>query len=112
MPHVNQSPAAVSDNQLYELKLFNGPHADDPEIAAESVTCMPIEKLGRELCLGDWVHARFNIFDAESVWEVAHYKGRLGLTPLMEDHDLGVMPIDDDIEIKGFVTAYRMTRAH
>ena len=105
-----KSPATLADR--YATKLENGPHLDDPEKAAESVICMPIEKLGRELRPGDWVHARFNIFDAEAVWKVADYKGRFGLTPLMKDHDLGVMPIDDDIEIKGIVLTYQQTRAH
>jgi hypothetical protein len=96
----------------YVLDLIDGPHAGDPTTASEEVICMPIEMLDRKPRPGDWVHARLTDrgTSCEFVREVAVKGEGLVLAPLVKEPDVGDIPIDDAIELKGLVVTYLQTR--
>jgi hypothetical protein len=112
------SPSAASNHPFrdpagyYALALINGPRSSDPEIAEEGVICQPIEKLGRELRPGDWVHARLSSYGltCDIVREVVAKDGQLVLTPLVADPELQDLPIGGEVELRGFVLTYQLSR--
>jgi hypothetical protein len=97
--------------EQYAVVLLNGPHATDPNVESEYAICMPIAKLDRKLRAGDGVHARLHKLDltCDVVRKVASRDGRPVLTPLVKDPSLEDVPIDDKVEIKGFVLTYQQS---
>jgi hypothetical protein len=105
-----KAPATTHNDPAdqYGVVVINGPHANDPGVLEEHVTCLPIERLDRELQPGDWVHARLRKFGlvCDVVRKVIAQNGHLALTPLRKDTGLEDIPIDKEVEIKGFVVDY------
>jgi hypothetical protein len=102
----------ISPSGYYALTLINGPRSSDPEIAEEGVICQPIERLDRELRPGDWVHARLTTYghDFDFVREVVTKDGQLVLTPLVKDPELEDLPIEGEVELRGFVVTHQLSR--